>query len=69
MNSLIFRLGLAGFVFVIITWLTTIVVAGLARGRLGGLTGDVYGTICETTEAVLLIARIWKDASTYAPAR
>ena len=51
-------LGLAGFVFVVITWLTTIVVAGLARGRLGGLTGDVYGTICETTEAVLLVAAV-----------
>jgi adenosylcobinamide-GDP ribazoletransferase len=39
-----------------LAWLVATLVAGLAMARLGGLTGDVYGTACEATETMLLIA-------------
>jgi cobalamin synthase len=39
-----------------LAWLVATLVAGLAMARLGGLTGDIYGAACETTETVLLIA-------------
>ncbi|MGQ9666023.1 MAG: adenosylcobinamide-GDP ribazoletransferase [Anaerolineae bacterium] len=35
-------------------WLTTIILSRWSTARLGGLTGDVYGMICEVVEAVLL---------------
>jgi len=35
---------------------TVLVLAGWVKSRLGGLTGDVYGALCEVTEAVLLLA-------------
>jgi adenosylcobinamide-GDP ribazoletransferase len=39
-----------------LTWLTATLVARLALARIGGLTGDVYGAICEVSEAVVLIS-------------
>jgi cobalamin synthase len=36
-------------------WLATTVIARLAMARIGGLTGDVYGAVCETVEVVILI--------------
>jgi adenosylcobinamide-GDP ribazoletransferase len=38
-----------------VTWLITTLMARLAMARLSGLTGDVYGAICEVVEVVLLI--------------
>jgi len=38
-----------------LTWLTATLIARLALARIGGLTGDVYGAICEVSEAVALI--------------
>jgi adenosylcobinamide-GDP ribazoletransferase len=44
-----------GLLLLGITWLTATLVARLALARLGGLTGDVYGAICELVEVVLLV--------------
>ena len=43
-----------GLVLLAVTWLTATLIARLALARLGGLTGDVYGAICEVAEAILL---------------
>ena len=50
--------GLGGVVLLGVTWLITTLVARFAIARVGGLTGDIYGAICETTETVLLITVI-----------
>lgn len=46
--------GWLGGLLLGITWLTMTLIAFLAMDRIGGLTGDVYGAICEVTEVVLL---------------
>lgn len=43
-----------GVVMLVLTWLVMTGIARLAMTRIAGLTGDVYGTICEVTETVLL---------------
>ena len=48
-------LGLPGVLLIGVAWVTTLLVARLAIVRVGGLTGDIYGTICESVEAVMLI--------------
>jgi len=47
--------GLGGLILVLASWLTVTLVAQLAVARIGGLTGDVYGAICEISEVVLLV--------------
>ena len=47
-------LGWLGGLLVGVTWLVTTLIAGLAMARIAGLTGDVYGAICEVTETILL---------------
>ncbi len=37
------------------TWLITALLARLAMSRIHGLTGDVYGAICEAVETVMLV--------------
>jgi adenosylcobinamide-GDP ribazoletransferase len=49
-------MGWWGLLLLVVTWLTTTLVARLAVARISGLTGDVYGAICEVVEAVLLVA-------------
>ncbi|MCB9079412.1 MAG: adenosylcobinamide-GDP ribazoletransferase [Anaerolineaceae bacterium] len=44
-----------GLVLLAVTWLATTLVARLAVARIGGLTGDIYGAICEVVEIALLI--------------
>ena len=44
-----------GLVMLVATWLVAMLIAGLAMARIGGLTGDVYGAICEIVEVVLLV--------------
>ena len=39
-------------------WLAVTLIARFAIKRLGGLTGDVYGAICEVTEAVMLTTAV-----------
>ena len=51
-------LGRSGALLLGVTWLATTLVARLAVVRIGGLTGDLYGAICETTEMVLLMSLI-----------
>jgi adenosylcobinamide-GDP ribazoletransferase len=51
-------LGWLGGLLVGITWLTMTLIAFLAMARIAGLTGDVYGAICEVTETILLIVII-----------
>jgi adenosylcobinamide-GDP ribazoletransferase len=48
-------LGWLGGLLLGVAWLTTTLIARLALARLSGLTGDVYGAICEVVEMVLLI--------------
>ncbi|GIK41464.1 MAG: adenosylcobinamide-GDP ribazoletransferase [Chloroflexota bacterium] len=43
-----------GVVMLVLTWLVMTRIARLAMTRIAGLTGDVYGAICEVTETVLL---------------
>lgn len=50
-----------GLLLLVVTWLTATLIARLAMVRLGGLTGDVYGAICEVTEAVLLVVIVIVD--------
>ena len=50
--------GWLGVLLLGVTWLTTVLVARLAVARVGGLTGDVYGAICETCEVVILIVAV-----------
>ncbi len=52
-------LGWRGLALLAISWLTTTLVARLALVRIGGLTGDVYGAICEVVETVLVVAVIF----------
>lgn len=48
--------GVAAFVASV---LTTTLIARLALARLGGLTGDIYGMVCESVEvAVLLVGTV-----------
>jgi adenosylcobinamide-GDP ribazoletransferase len=51
-------LGWLGALLLGVTWLTTTLMARLAMARLSGLTGDVYGAICEVVEVVVLIVII-----------
>jgi adenosylcobinamide-GDP ribazoletransferase len=44
-----------GLVLMALTWLVMTLLARLAMARIGGLTGDVYGAICEISETVLLV--------------
>lgn len=53
--------GLPGLILIAITWATATLVARWAVARIGGLSGDVYGAICELTEAILLITVIITD--------
>jgi len=48
-------LGPAALAF---AWLVTVLLAAWVRPRLGGLTGDVYGMICEVVEPAVLLAGI-----------
>jgi len=49
-------MGWPGLIFLVVVWLTTTLVARLAMARISGLTGDVYGAICEVVETMVLIA-------------
>lgn len=51
-------LGVDGLLLAAAAGLTTLLLANFAVVRLGGLTGDVYGALCETIEAVLLITAV-----------
>jgi adenosylcobinamide-GDP ribazoletransferase len=42
-----------------LTWLIATLLARLALARIGGLTGDVYGAICEVSEAALLVSLLF----------
>lgn len=48
--------GSRGLIALVVAPLAMLVVASLAMGRLGGLTGDVYGAIIEAAETASLIA-------------
>jgi adenosylcobinamide-GDP ribazoletransferase len=47
-------LGWGALLLALATWLTVTLVAQLAVARIDGLTGDIYGAICEVVEVVLL---------------
>jgi adenosylcobinamide-GDP ribazoletransferase len=51
----VFLLGWLGMLLLAVTWLTTTLIARLAIARISGLTGDVYGAMCEVVETVALI--------------
>ena len=45
-----------GPALLLLAWLATLLLARWAQGRLGGLTGDLYGMICEVIEPLVLLA-------------
>jgi adenosylcobinamide-GDP ribazoletransferase len=47
-------MNLWGAAMLVLTWLVMTGLARLAMVRIAGLTGDVYGAICEVTETILL---------------
>lgn len=49
-------LGWRSPLLLVLTIVTVLVTARWIRSRIGGLTGDTYGAICELGEAVLLLA-------------
>ena len=49
-------LGIAGLGLMAAAALTLLLLANFAVARIGGLTGDVYGALCESVEAVVLVA-------------
>ena len=49
-------LGWAAAVLPVVAGLVAFAAAHWARGRIGGLTGDVYGALCELAETVGLLA-------------
>lgn len=51
-------LGWRAAVLLPLAWLSATLLARLAMARIHGLTGDVYGAVCELTEAVLLAALV-----------
>jgi adenosylcobinamide-GDP ribazoletransferase len=51
-------LGWAALGLLVVMALTGLVLAAWIRSRLGGLTGDAYGAICELTETAGLIALV-----------
>ena len=48
-------LGISGVILLAAAWLVATLVARFAVARIGGLTGDIYGAICEVTETILLV--------------
>ena len=47
--------GVFGLLALVAAFATATLVAKLAMSRIGGLTGDMYGSICETVETVVLL--------------
>ena len=60
--------GVAGLALLAVATATALMIGWWALRRVGGVTGDVYGAVCELTEAVMLLAlsaaqgRGWVDA-------
>ena len=48
-------IGWIGFTLIAATVLLVVVLSVYLKGKFGGLTGDNYGTICEFSEALILI--------------
>ena len=47
--------GAFGFAVFIVAFAVALFIARLALNRLGGLTGDIYGMVCESVEASVLV--------------
>lgn len=54
----ILALGWIGLLLWVVTWLATALLARFAIAKIGGLTGDIYGTICEMGEVTLLVTGV-----------
>lgn len=57
----VFLLGIYGLIFLAVGLMFSAALAWYISGKLGGLTGDTYGAIGETTETVVLVmgAVLW----------
>jgi adenosylcobinamide-GDP ribazoletransferase len=53
--GLAFLLGTQGLIAVLAAVLATAAVLGLAKARINGVTGDVFGALVEVTETVILL--------------
>jgi len=51
-------LGWAALALLALTTAVVLIAARWVQARIGGLTGDVYGALCELTEAVCLLALV-----------
>ena len=49
-------MGLGGLVLLAVGWAITVLVSHYAMGKIPGLTGDVYGAICECAEVALAVS-------------
>jgi adenosylcobinamide-GDP ribazoletransferase len=47
-----------GLLLLSLTWLAATLIARFSMARIHGLTGDIYGTICEVVETILLITLV-----------
>jgi adenosylcobinamide-GDP ribazoletransferase len=54
-SAALLALGWFGLLLWASAWLVTTLLARFSLSRIGGLTGDVYGTICEVVEMALLV--------------
>lgn len=50
--------GAHGVLAFSVAFVIALLVARWAQNRLGGLTGDIYGMICESVEVIVLVAQI-----------
>lgn len=53
--ALAFLLGVPGFISLLVALAAAAAVLGLAYGRIGGVTGDVFGMLVEVTETAILL--------------
>ncbi|MCX7838831.1 MAG: adenosylcobinamide-GDP ribazoletransferase [Anaerolineae bacterium] len=50
--------GARGVIAFVVAFAVALFIARLAQNRLGGLTGDIYGMICESVEVTVLVVPI-----------
>ena len=52
---MVILLGISGILALGITFLAVILLLRFARSRIGGMTGDVFGLVVETSEILVLV--------------
>jgi adenosylcobinamide-GDP ribazoletransferase len=55
----IFVAKIIGCILIIASLITVLLIVGIARRKLGGITGDIFGAINEISETVVLLLAYW----------